>query len=759
MSIAHAPRIWDKRVPAPNSYVRILRNFLLSNPPRSVTLTVTADSDYAVWVNGAFAGSGQYGDFPADKVCDEIEIAPLLRQGENVLAILAYCTGEDCSVYVSGKPGAAFEVTAGKSVLCRSDGECITSPAPEYVSGEIHRFSGQLSFGFAYDAAAYDGWHDDGYVPDGSWEPAEERDGWEQVRPRPIARLERLAPPPAKLLSGGEFRDKLPLSEDPAERVCRAGLSLVPVKELTGVSVREARTPLTGKKGITFTVPGGDGIYCVLDLGKETPGLFTLELDAPADTRIDIGFGEHILDGRVRSKIGPRSFAGSYRCREGRQQFIHHFKRLGCRYVELHVCAKQFTLYYAGVTPVVYPLQVRGAFSCSDRLHEMIYDTCVDTLRACMHEHYEDCPWREQALYTMDSRNQMLCGYYAFGEYAFPRASLRLFADAQRPDGQLDLTAPGGRRDSVVIPSYSLIYINQCMEYTLYSGDLSLAREVLPVCEKILGFFAARRDADGLPAPVEDMWNFYEWADGLDGSYHRKLSAGETVADAALSAFYSLALGAMQKLCRWIGRSGRAYAAEQKAVNAALDRIFWCEDKGAYATYVRSGAPEHFAELTQSLFIACGACKSAKRRRAVLEKLAREDNGLVKVTLSHSIFKYEALLTRRCYAPGVFDEIARKWGGMLRKDATTFWETEDGADAFDDAGSLCHAWSAAPAYLYFAYVLGIRPRRPGFRNATKKPLGCNILRACGTVPTPRGEKHYLVRTENGTTWLSRHKMR
>jgi hypothetical protein len=56
-----------------------------------------------------------------------------------------------------------------------------------------------------------------------------------------------------------------------------------------------------------------------------------------------------------------------------------------------------------------------------------------------MHEHYEDCPWREQALYTMDSRNQMLCGYYAFREFDFPKASIRLMAQSIREDNLLEL--------------------------------------------------------------------------------------------------------------------------------------------------------------------------------------------------------------------------------------------------------------------------------------------------------------------------------
>ena len=39
----------------------------------------------------------------------------------------------------------------------------------------------------------------------------------------------------------------------------------------------------------------------------------------------------------------------------------------------------------------------------------------------------------------MDSRNQMLCGYYAFGEFEFPRACLKLIASDNRPDGLLNI--------------------------------------------------------------------------------------------------------------------------------------------------------------------------------------------------------------------------------------------------------------------------------------------------------------------------------
>ena len=70
-----------------------------------------------------------------------------------------------------------------------------------------------------------------------------------------------------------------------------------------------------------------------------------------------------------------------------------------------------------------------------------------------MHEHYEDCPWREQALYAYDSRNQMLYGYYVWGNYDFAATSLDLLGRGIRSDGMLELCAPA--KAWITIPSFA----------------------------------------------------------------------------------------------------------------------------------------------------------------------------------------------------------------------------------------------------------------------------------------------------------------
>lgn len=65
-------------------------------------------------------------------------------------------------------------------------------------------------------------------------------------------------------------------------------------------------------------------------------------------------------------------------------------------------------------------------------------------------------------------------------------------------------------------------------------------------------------------------------------------------------------------------------------------------------------------------------------------------------------FVYDALLQtdRERYAAFVLNDIDTRYGCMLDQGATTFWETMGGWHSFENAGSLCHGWSALAIYYY-----------------------------------------------------------
>lgn len=64
-------------------------------------------------------------------------------------------------------------------------------------------------------------------------------------------------------------------------------------------------------------------------------------------------------------------------------------------------------------------------------------------------------------------------------------------------------------------------------------------------------------------------------------------------------------------------------------------------------------------------------------------------------------FVYQALLKQdKENLDFILADIRKKYGKMLKENATTFFEDEEGYHAFNNAGSLCHGWSSIPIVFY-----------------------------------------------------------
>jgi hypothetical protein len=557
----------------------------------------------------------------------------------------------------------------------------------------VERITPQLGRSFRYDSTQNPA----------PWETPVVMDKPMPAGRRPISLLRTGNPLPMTIISRGSFSDTIQ-EGTAARRMHRSALQFaVPYRAWT----------LPDMNGRTLqAAENTDGVFAILDSGAEHTGYLRLDLSVEQECDVVIGWGEHLEDLRVRTEVGRRNFAVTYRAHPGRNVFEHPMLRCGFRYLQVHVYAEKCTFYEMGAVPVWYPQEKIRRFRCADGLHQRIYDTAIRTLRMCMHEHYEDCPWREQAQYTMDSRNQMLCGYYAFADRAFPKAALRLMAHSIRPDNFLCICSPAG--SDMMINSFAAIFPAQLWEYLQFSGDPEFVREMLPVARRIADEFLHRVDDDGVLGgiPEKDAWNFYEWQDGLDGC-ERDGQPHHHTQDAVLCGFVLLMLNGMTEICRALEMNPEAayYDRCRTQLAQAVHRIFFDAERQVYGSFVDDGILHHYCELTNALLICAGAVPE-DCRSGVLNRLA--EGTLIPVTLSHSIYKYEALLTDLPrYGRPVFADVADKWGAMIAQGATTFWETADGAAAFNNAGSLCHGWSAIPVILYHKYALGADGRLTG----------------------------------------------
>lgn len=686
--------IWCDNNGTPNQYAQFIKDFNIDST--NATLYIAADMNYAVFINGQYIPSFAYSDYPDCRSIDTLDISKYVQTGKNRLCVIGYCQVTDGHTYKKGKAAIKFSVYSGDNLIVFSDTETIARQAPDFENGEIENITSQLSYSFHYDANLYDGWLDTDYTPDTTWQNAVISSTNATLQERPIRPLVLEDRKPVSILTYGTFKDSDSTKEQPAAtKMQYAALSF---KNRIANDFGPKSLPL--ENGISFEETDGDGIYIIIDLKHETAGLLDFDIELEKSAQISIGFGEHLDDLRVRTTMGGRQFAVVYNAKAGRQNFTYYFKRFGARYLQLHVYSQNVKLYYAGIRNVTYPLNYISDFDCKDLLMNKIYSVGMDTLRLCMHEHYEDCPWREQALYAMDSRVQMLCGYYAFKETDMPRESMRLLAKGQREDGLLEMCAPSYFK--MTIPCFSLVFVNSLKEYLEHSNDIEFIKEILPTVDKIFKCFDSQFTADGLLANLkgEKYWNFYEWTEGID-DWTSPVADGDC--QAPLQAMYIMALEAYLELCKKCGAKPFDSSLVEKIENIRkAAQKFWDSEKLAFRSNLNSDAP--LTELVQAQFI-CAGIATEEQTKILLEKMTNPaKHNLCQITLSHCIYKYEALLTKpEVYGKFVRQDIAKTWGDMLFNGATSFWETQRGAWDFDCAGSLCHGWSTIPIYIFHKY--------------------------------------------------------
>lgn len=682
----NASWIWPAGLKGPDCYAEFIADFETSDSD-GVSAAISADSNYALYINGVFADSGQYADFPHHKVYDEIDISRFVKAGKNRIAVIVWYYGVPSFTYYIGRPGLIFEVHRGGQTVLSSGRNVLCRQSKRYISGRCEYITGQLGMTFHADLTHDEEWMktgEEGFSPSAVCEGMPER-----LYPREIKKLVLEDPRPAKIVAQGTFTYK-----DPGERVGflmkHAALSFLDKYEMQKDGVLASG----------LAPDSGDGIFFIVDMEKETAGYLDFELEVPEECDMEIGWGEHLLDGRCRTGIAERSFSASVRLAPGLNSYMNPFRRLGCRYVQFFVHTDRVKIVRAGVRTCDYPVK-KKPFNTDNLLHREIYEVCCNTLIKCMHEHYEDCPWREQSYYALDSRNQMLCGYYAFEGYEFPRAGLRLIAQSIREDGHLPMCFPTNER--LTIPSFTLAYIISLGEYLNHTKDVETIRHCFDAAKTIIDTFTGRIDETGLIPNFDETqkyWNFYEWQPYLNGRGNEG-----TVYDMCLNAMLSLALGSYGELCAAVGQDAEQCAIIRKKLNEKIAESFYDDETEQFLICIGQKRDCH-SVLANALGVLCGAADGLKKEKLLetilINGAANGDTEVIPATLSMHTFRYDALLRadREKYKKAIIDEIDSVYLRMLRSGATTFWETEKGEADFSGAGSLCHGWSAMPIYYY-----------------------------------------------------------
>ena len=115
---------WEKADHSVCYLVYFRKKILLEKIPESLKLQISADSRYKLYVNGKLAELGPSKGDRQIWYLDEVELAPYLQVGENVLAVevlrypLAYHNGSH-SIFRTETPGLCKGKGGGLRTQCR----------------------------------------------------------------------------------------------------------------------------------------------------------------------------------------------------------------------------------------------------------------------------------------------------------------------------------------------------------------------------------------------------------------------------------------------------------------------------------------------------------------------------------------------------------------------------------------------------------------------------------------------------------------
>ncbi|WP_270168463.1 alpha-L-rhamnosidase-related protein [Paenibacillus sp. SYP-B4298] len=393
--------------------------------------------------------------------------------------------------------------------------------------------------------------------------------------------------------------------------------------------------------------------------------------------------------------------------------------------LEIETAEEELTVQSISYKETGYPLEIRSSFSSSDDSLQPLWNISINTLKRCMHETYEDCPYYEQLQYAMDTRLQALFTYQLSGDDRLARKAIFDFHSSRLPNGMLQSRYPSVLPQ--VIPGFSLHWIMMVHDHYQYFGDLSLVRTYLPTIDGVLEWFNQRLETNGLLGEMPSQyWSFVDWVDEW-----REERGVPTASKYGSITIYNLMYAAVLKLASELqdasGRrdTGDEYRVRAEALLQAVNRTSYSENSGLY----RDGPQvELYSQHAQIWAVLAGAVQG--EAAAQLMERVLSDHSLAKVSYAMSFFLFRAL-----EETGAYDRSFSLWDTWrdLAALGLTSW-VEDPVSQRSD----CHAWGAVPIYEFTANILGVKPASPGSTRIRIAPQPGHLKRAAGEVAVRNG---------------------
>lgn len=364
-----------------------------------------------------------------------------------------------------------------------------------------------------------------------------------------------------------------------------------------------------------------------------------------------------------------------------------------------------------------YPLKIDSTFTADDPLIKPIWDVSVRTAERCAGETYFDCPYYEQLQYAGDTRIQALIGYYVGTDRQLQRNAVETLGWSMMENGLTQSRYPS--RQTQVIPPFSLWWVLMMYDQMLYDTHRSHGWQAAMMASDVIdGVYRALID--------KQFWNFADWVPewrwGVppDCGYSMNCFLTETAR-----------IAKMKKLSRSIFSVGDEIAIQmdEEEADDHLDhfRESLEEDVEFEDGLVRHIADEEWtpSEHTEALFRQYQMILGMEPSPWPYAALERAN--AAKCTYYFSYYKHLAM------QPDDYLAQLGPWKEMIESGLSTFAENPE------PTRSDCHAWSAHPILGFFQLIAGVTSISPAWKKARIAPKPGSLRRFDARIAHPDGE--------------------
>ena len=724
----------DKKIPRT---VLFRKNIKLTEIPQKAELEISADTRYKLYINNDLV---EVGPSKGDKSIwfkDHLDITRHLKKGTNILAVIVLRYPENP---MDGNHGMFRTATPGlyvKGKITTADAQEISLDADASWKCKINK---NVSFVREEERFAPLIVHENtsGNAEIFGWKTSEYDDSkWESAKPYINVEIHQAVSP-------GNLQERtIPYMYRKDHRFT----DIMAVSKSVH-SQEKWQEFIEGKTALE--IPSDTEEIVEISAGEEMTGYISLVLSVGKSADITLTYAEAYVQ---EEHVGPDHVALKKDRLDQKNGHLegyqdnYHVAGLGTqdepeiyepfwfrtfRFVQLHIKtgAEPLTLQHFDYQETGYPLEVSTSVKTSDESLSDIWEISERTLRRCMHETYEDCPYYEQLQYVMDSRTQILYTYSVSADDRLARKCIDDLARAQRYDGLLNCSYPNCNPN--IIPGFSIYYILMIYDHMMYFGDRKLVEKYMPTVERILQFFEEHLSEKGYVGKTgglimeEAFWSFIDWAQEWNPTSGMP-PAGLKGPITMESLLYIYGLQHAAKLAEYLGRKDEASQFTERAVKAQNAVRTYCVNTDGM---VQDGpGVEEYSQHCQVFACLTDTIDTDQARVNILRTIEEKDH-FAQCTVAMRFYLFRALEKTDLYA--YTDQYWEAWRTMLKNHCTTCVESE----AY--ARSECHAWGSLALYELPGTILGVRPAAPGYEKIEIRPVSGYLKKAEGTVKTPKG---------------------